>query len=95
MTWARCRGVGFYELPAVENSRPGSSCARRIFTSTVDSRLIALDAATGQPCADFGKNGIVDLKADMGLVDPGYYTGPPRQSSHGAASSSAAAYLTT
>ena len=27
---------------------------RRIFLGTIDARLIALDAATGQPCADFG-----------------------------------------
>ena len=59
--------------PRSKSSGTGSPCARRIFTSTVDSRLIALDASTGQPCADFGKNGVVDLKEDMGLVDPGYY----------------------
>jgi quinate dehydrogenase (quinone) len=74
VTWAHCRGVGYYELPAAEQSGgAGSACARRIFTSTVDSRLIALDALTGLPCADFGKDGVVDLKKDMGLIEPGYY----------------------
>jgi quinate dehydrogenase (quinone) len=74
VTWAHCRGVGYYELPAAERSGgTGSLCARRIFTSTVDSRLVALDASTGQLCPDFGKNGVVDLKENMGLVDPGYY----------------------
>ena len=34
---------------------------RRIFVATIDARLIALDAATGKPCADFGDNGAVDL----------------------------------
>ena len=28
---------------------------RRIFLATIDARLIALDAATGKPCADFGE----------------------------------------
>jgi hypothetical protein len=29
-------------------------CPRRIFEATLDARLVALDAATGAPCADFG-----------------------------------------
>src|SRR5258706_8471412 len=33
----------------------GQPCRRRIFESTQDARLIALDAATRAPCADFGK----------------------------------------
>lgn len=40
---------------------PGTACRRRIYVATVDARLIALDAATGQPCADFGAHGTVDL----------------------------------
>jgi quinoprotein glucose dehydrogenase len=39
---------------------PGK-CADRIFLGTLDGRLIALDAATGEACADFGSNGNVDL----------------------------------
>src|ERR1700737_3744186 len=34
---------------------------RRIFIGTIDARLIALDAATGKPCADFGDHGQIDL----------------------------------
>src|SRR5665213_2380367 len=30
------------------------ACAGRIFVATMDARLIALDAATGAPCQDFG-----------------------------------------
>ena len=41
--------------------------------TTIDTRLIELDAKTGVPCAGFGTNGSVDLKAGMGAVDPGYY----------------------
>ena len=39
----------------------GSACRRRVFVGTVDARLIALDAATGSPCADFGRSGQVNL----------------------------------
>jgi quinoprotein glucose dehydrogenase len=45
---------------------PGEPCARRIFTATRDAYLIALDAKTGQPCADFGANGRVDLNPGAG-----------------------------
>ena len=38
-----------------------SPCARRIFAGTIDARLIALDAATGRPCAGFGEGGEVRL----------------------------------
>ncbi|MBO0857679.1 MAG: PQQ-binding-like beta-propeller repeat protein [Chloracidobacterium sp.] len=56
--------------------------ARRIFAGTHDARLIALDAATGKPCADFGDNGQVDLKRDVRMVELGDYqnyhvTSPP------------------
>ncbi|MGI8746072.1 MAG: pyrroloquinoline quinone-dependent dehydrogenase [Bryobacteraceae bacterium] len=40
---------------------------RRIFIATIDARLIALDAATGQPCADFGDNGQINLKNGLRL----------------------------
>lgn len=39
--------------------------ARRIFVATLDARLMALDAATGKPCSEFGENGQVDLKRDV------------------------------
>ncbi len=34
----------------------GAPCRRRIFEATLDARLIALDAASGNPCADFGQS---------------------------------------
>ena len=40
---------------------PGQRCSLRIFFGTLDGRLIALDSATGKPCADFGSNGEVQL----------------------------------
>lgn len=65
---ANCRGVGYFRVPNATGD-----CAERIYTNTVDARLIALSAATGRPCAGFGKDGIVDLTAGMGPVDIGYY----------------------
>jgi quinoprotein glucose dehydrogenase len=41
---------------------------RRIYVGVIDGRLIALDAATGKPCPDFGNGGTVDLKP--GLRNP-------------------------
>jgi len=52
----------------------------RLYLATLDARLIALDAATGKPCADFGRAGEVDLKGgEAGTVEPGKYqcTSPP------------------
>jgi quinoprotein glucose dehydrogenase len=49
----------------------GGDCAARIIEATLDARLIAVDAATGRPCADFGVNGQVDTKVGLGRVYPG------------------------
>jgi quinate dehydrogenase (quinone) len=68
--WQRCRGLGYYQVPQASAGQP---CAKRIINSTIDARLIALDALTGKLCADFGKNGVVDLKQGMGEVKPAYY----------------------
>jgi quinoprotein glucose dehydrogenase len=45
--------------------RPGEPCRRRIFIATIDARLVALDAANGKLCADFGAGGQVDLKKEV------------------------------
>lgn len=71
------RGVSTWLDPARSQGQP---CHRRIFIGTIDARLIALDAATGKPCADFGRNGQVDLKAGLTRIDYlGQYeeTSPP------------------
>jgi quinoprotein glucose dehydrogenase len=54
-------------------------CRRRIFTGTLDARLLALDADTGRPCSDFGTDGQVDLTSGLRIRDPGAYliTSPP------------------
>lgn len=48
---------------------PGAPCQRRIFLGTIDARLIAVDAANGAPCTDFGQNGEVDLASGADLLD--------------------------
>ncbi|HXO05652.1 MAG TPA: PQQ-binding-like beta-propeller repeat protein, partial [Candidatus Sulfotelmatobacter sp.] len=50
----------------------GKLCHRRIFEATLDARLIALDAATGAPCADFGASGQVNLR-NVARYLPGQY----------------------
>src|SRR4030095_7408104 len=47
----------------------GRACRRRIFLGTIDARLIALDAATGVPCAEFGRGGAVDLSTGINVSD--------------------------
>ena len=56
----------------------GKRCRRRVYEATLDARLIALDAATGIPCADFGEEGQVSLRTVPRYV-PGRYhmTLPP------------------
>lgn len=66
---AACRGVSYYARPG---AAPAEPCAARIIFGTLDARLFALDARTGQRCQDFGTNGEVDTKIGMGDTPPGY-----------------------
>ncbi len=70
-----CRGVSYHESAAA-GSR---SCARKIVSATIDASLIAVDAVTGKPCSDFGKDGVVDLREGMGphARKEYYHTSPP------------------
>jgi quinoprotein glucose dehydrogenase len=43
----------------------GQACRRRIFVATIDARLIALDAARGVPCEDFGHKGQIELRESL------------------------------
>ncbi len=69
-----CRGVTHWRDP-----HPSPACASRIFMGTNDARLIAVDAATGQPCDTFGRNGQVRVDPGMELLWPGEFqmTSPP------------------
>jgi len=55
-----CRGV----TPWTDDSADSTQCKHRIFTTTVDRRLIALDATSGKRCTDFGTKGEVTIQFD-------------------------------
>jgi quinoprotein glucose dehydrogenase len=65
---ATSRGVAAWQDPDGDSAAP---CALRIFIGTLDGRLIALDGASGQPCADFGEGGAVDLSRACARPSPG------------------------
>ncbi|WP_421359026.1 MULTISPECIES: membrane-bound PQQ-dependent dehydrogenase, glucose/quinate/shikimate family [Agrobacterium] len=73
----RCRGVGYHDAsPAGTEFSAGPNlalCTRRIISTTVDARIVALDATTGAPCTDFGDDGVVNLGTGMGNIKPGFY----------------------
>ncbi|MNJ24083.1 Quinate/shikimate dehydrogenase (quinone) [compost metagenome] len=85
--WQRCRGMAYFDAsapiaqPTQPNSSPiiaasvpaGANCQRRLLTNTIDARLIAVDADTGEFCQGFGNNGQVDLKAGLGNVPDSFY----------------------
>jgi len=77
------RGVATWLDPSLTMDK---ACHRRIFEATLDARLIALDAATGVPCTDFGSAGQMDLgnvpgyqQTHLGKPMQGWYhmTSPP------------------
>src|SRR5262249_22722822 len=70
-----CRGIAAW----VDPTRDSGACRRRLFLGTLDARLLAIDADTGRPCAEFGSRGGVDLAVGLGDLLPGEYsvTSPP------------------
>ena len=71
-----CRGVAYWRDPSLAGN---VRCSERVFVGTVDRRLIALDAATGAPCAGFGRGGVIDIGAGVVLEREGemQMTSPP------------------
>ncbi len=63
-----CRGVSVWRDPQASLA---AACAVRVFMGTNDSRLIALDARSGRPCADFGVSGQVAVVRDWPDKYPG------------------------
>jgi quinoprotein glucose dehydrogenase len=57
------RGVAYWRDP-----HAAGLCSARVFLATLDARLIALDAATGRPCTDFGASGALNLLAGIAPV---------------------------
>jgi quinoprotein glucose dehydrogenase len=70
------RGVSVWASTEPHASGP---CTRRIFTGTLDARLLALDADTGKPCTGFGSGGELDLTRGLRIRDRADYlvTSPP------------------
>ena len=69
------RGVATWLDPTRD---PSQTCRRSIYEATLDARLIAVDAATGQPCPDFGDYGQVNLRNVPGYRAGWYHmTSPP------------------
>ena len=75
----RDRGYGDFASRGVSAWRRGAE--QRIFVATIDARLIALDAKTGQPIREFGDAGIVDLRKGLRIAPEGFadyqVTSPP------------------
>jgi quinate dehydrogenase (quinone) len=80
--WKRCRGLGYFDADkaaastapaAPETPAPGGECRQRIVTTTVDARLMELDAKTGKLCESFGDKGVVDLLKGIGPNTDGSY----------------------
>lgn len=71
-----CRGVTYWEDSQAEE---GALCQSRIFMGTADSRLFAVDTATGARCLMFGGAGEVSIDPGMELLWPGEFqiTSPP------------------
>ncbi|WP_286995927.1 membrane-bound PQQ-dependent dehydrogenase, glucose/quinate/shikimate family [Haliea sp.] len=69
-----CRGVSYHH-----DVDTGTRCAKRILVATLDARMLALDAQTGELCPDFGESGEISLLEGLGEVKPGYYlvSSPP------------------
>jgi quinoprotein glucose dehydrogenase len=59
------RGVSYWQDT---NGRKGERCVSRVIAGIVDARVVALDAADGRPCTDFGVDGQIDLRG--GLRNP-------------------------
>ena len=74
---AASRGVSLWEDGALRQT--AVACRRRVFTGTLDARLLALDAETGRPCSAFGADGQIDLTRGLRIRDVGAYvvTSPP------------------
>ncbi|KXV49577.1 glucose dehydrogenase, partial [Gluconobacter albidus] len=73
---AACKGVTYFTSSQVPEGQP---CHNRILEGTLDMRLIAVDAATGNLCEGFGHGGQVNLMQGMGESVPGFVsmTTPP------------------
>ena len=75
----RDKGYGDFASRGVSIWQRGGE--RRLFVATIDARLIALDAKTGQVIHGFGSGGTVDLRKGLRIAPEGFadyeVTSPP------------------
>jgi quinoprotein glucose dehydrogenase len=65
---AKCRGVALWNDMEAEAGSARSPCQTRVFMGTLDARLVAIDADTGEACEAFGERGAVDLRVGLGEI---------------------------
>ncbi len=64
----KCRGVSAWTDPQAASD---DACRIRLLFGTADSRLFAIDAATGTRCGDFGDNGELQVPVSRALAFAG------------------------
>lgn len=64
----KCRGVAAW---TDETLAQEDGCSTRILISTLDFRVIAIDARDGKPCPGFGEQGVVTVPYDKALAFTG------------------------
>ncbi|MEX6505510.1 PQQ-binding-like beta-propeller repeat protein [Jiella sp. M17.18] len=52
------RGVAYWQA---DNPQKGEACQKIVYIGTMDAKLWAVDADTGKPCQNFGKDGMLDV----------------------------------
>lgn len=65
-----CRGVAYWND---DQADPDAVCASRVFAATVEAKIIAVDAQTGDTCDDFGFAGEVQIEPSLSLRWPGEF----------------------
>lgn len=51
------RGVAYWQ----DAEASGNACDKTVYIGTMDARLFAVDADTGEPCTEFADNGVLDV----------------------------------
>ena len=67
-----CRGVVHFARAETGEDGP-ALCQSRAIMGTVEAQLIAVDSKTGEPCADFGEDGRVQIEPSLSLRWPGEF----------------------
>jgi len=52
------RGVAYWQA---DEPADGEACQKIVYIGTMDAKLHGVDADSGEPCAGFGENGVVDV----------------------------------